>query len=438
VLAAQASHQPTGAARSGRTVIVVGAGAAGLAAARRLTDGGARAIVLEARDRLGGRIFTDRSLGTPVDLGAAWIEGDRGPAMTEARRYQLATSVSDWDDLALYDSPGRTVSAGRQRRAAQQWLTIERAIHRRASALDADEPLSVTVSAALTAMSAADRALATHMAITEVDEDLGESPSALSTLAYDEEEEFSGDDRVLSLGYVGICDGLARGLDVRRSTMVRRITRTAREVHVETERETLTADAVVLTVPLALLKAGRVVFDPPLPRAHQRVIDQLGVGVLDKIALRFERAFWPRDRHFFGWLPPGGEGIRTWLNVLRWSGEPVLVGLLGANAARAFERRTDSEAVAFAMTSLRAMFGAAISEPTRSVITRWSADPLSLGSYSCVPVGGSHAMRERLADPIDGVLHIAGEATHSQYPATVHGALLSGYRAAARILRRAP
>lgn len=422
---------------SGRTVIVIGAGASGLAAARRLHDAGARVTVLEARDRLGGRIWTDRTLGTPVDLGAAWIEGDRGPAMTEARRYHLDTSVSEWDDMPVFDAAGQLISATRLRRARRQWAAVERAAERRSQNVDRDEPLANSIDSAIAALPAPDRALVEHLRIAEIEEDLGESPSQLSLTAFNEEEEFGGPDRILQGGYVGLIDALARRIDVRTRTVVRRIIRNASGVRVECDGgATFTAERAVVTLPLALLRAGRVQFEPALPRSHQEVIDRLGVGLLDKIALRFERGFWQKARHFFAWVPPAGEGIRTWLNVWRWSDEPVLVGLLGADAARAFERKSDREATAFAMTTLRAMFGRSIPEPTQSVMTRWSADPWSLGSYSCVPVGGSHGMRERLADPIDGVLHIAGEATHSDYPSTVHGALLSGWRAADRILPR--
>lgn len=420
--------------RPGRSAIVVGAGASGLAAANRLHTAGVRVTVIEARDRLGGRIWTDRSLGIPIDLGAAWIEGDRGPAMRLARQFGLATDVSDWTDEDLIDAAGRLVSDIRTARATRMWQTVMRTIQRRASTVDRDEPLAIALRAGLARVRPSDRALVSHIAVTEIDEDLGESPERLSLTAFEQEEAFDGEDRVLPGGYVGLIDGLARGLDLRTGHTVQRVIREARGVRVECDRGSFTADQCVVTLPLALLRAGRVTFDPPLPASHRAVIEALGVGLLEKVALRFDRPFWPRERHFFGRVPPTPDGLRTWLNAWRWSDAPVLVGIIGADAARGLARRSEAEVIALAMESLRAMFGASVPDPARTIITRWNADPFSLGAYSCVPVGASHTMRERLAEPVDGALHLAGEATHAQYPATVHGALLSGWRAADRAL----
>ena len=297
-----------------------------------------------------------------------------------------------------------------------------------------DEPLSLALDAALARLPAADRALVEHVAITAIDEDLGESPSRLSLLAFEEEDEFGGDARILPGGYAGLIDGLARGLDVRLGHVVHRIVRSPRDVRVDTARGGFTADHCVVTLPLGVLRAGRVAFEPPLPASHRDVISGLGVGLLNKVALRFPHAFWARERHFFTHVAARREGFRSFLNAARWSGEPVLVGLLGGDAARALERLSDRDATELAMLSLRAMFGRSTPPPVRSVVTRWSADPWALGAYSCVPVGATHTMRARLAEPVDERLYFAGEAVHPRYPATVQGALLTGRAAADAVL----
>jgi len=423
--------------RRGR-VLVLGAGIAGLSAARALRDRGFPVTVLEGRDRIGGRVWTDRSLGVPIDLGAAWLEGVTGNPITRlARELNIATDPSDWDDMDIVDASGRRVPDVEIERAERRFRALVRQVTARGERVNQDESLSDAIgwSPASRGLSPRERRLLEWEITTEIDEDLAESPSRLSLYAFENDEEFPGGDHVFPGGYGQVAQALARGLDVRLGHAVRRVTHDPGGVRVETARGIFTADCAVVTLPLGVLKRGAVAFDPALPEDKRGAIERLGMGVYDKVALRFPRVFWPRERHFFARVPAGRDEFNTVLNVARWTDEPVLVAVSGASFARALEALPDAEIIARVMAALRVMFGGDIPSPTQTVITRWARDPWTWGSYSCVPLGASVEDRNVLAEPVEGRLFFAGEATHRWYPSTVHGAWMSGRRAAEEITR---
>lgn len=423
--------------RRGR-VLVLGAGVAGLSAASALRDRGFPVTVLEGRDRIGGRVWTDHSLGVPVDLGAAWLEGVTGNPITRlTRELNIATSLSDWDDMDIVDASGRRIPDAEIERAERRYRALVRQVTARGERVNQDESLSDAIgwSPASRGLSPRERRLLDWEITTEIDEDLAESPSRLSLYAFENDEEFAGGDHVFPGGYAQVAQALSRGLDVRLGCEVRRVTHDPGGVRVETSRGVFTADCAVVTFPLGVLKRATVTFDPPLPEDKRGAIERLGMGVYDKVALRFARVFWPRERHFFGRVPAGRDEFNTVLNVARWADAPVLVAVSGASFARTLEALPDAEIVARVMAALRVMFGGDIPSPTQTIITRWARDPWTWGSYSCVPLGASVEDRNVLAEPVEGRLFFAGEATHRWYPSTVHGAWMSGQRAVEEITR---
>jgi monoamine oxidase len=208
-----------------------------------------------------------------------------------------------------------------------------------------------------------------------------------------------------------------------------------RAIRIETSRGAFEADAAILTAPLGVLQRGAVAFDPPLSEEKRAALGRLGMGVLDKVALRFPRAFWPRERHFVGYASARADEFPVFLNLARGGGAPILVGFAGGSAARELEGRSDAEIAGAAMAVLRRIFGRGVPEPEAAVATRWASDPDALGSYSNLRVGADPADYDRLAAPLaGGRLRFAGEATNRAHPATVHGAYLSGVREAERLL----
>lgn len=158
------------------------------------------------------------------------------------------------------------------------------------------------------------------------------------------------------------------------------------------------------------------------------------MGTLNKLYLRFPRAFWPEEPHLLGYIAEQRGAWAEWLNIQRYLKTPVLLGFNAGSYARQLEQRSDEAIVASAMEALRAMFGARIPEPEATLMTRWSSDPLAGGSYSFLATGATPADYDVLAAPVANRLFFAGEATSRDYAATVHGALISGRDAAELIL----
>ncbi|MCB0158048.1 MAG: FAD-dependent oxidoreductase, partial [Caldilineaceae bacterium] len=188
------------------------------------------------------------------------------------------------------------------------------------------------------------------------------------------------------------------------------------------------------TLPLGVLQQGAVSFAPALPRAKQDAIHALGSGLLNKAWLRFPHAFWPREPEMINYVPATPGRWAEWLNLYHYTGEPILLGFNAGSYGSTLEAWTDAAIIADAMDVLRTIYGPQIPAPDDWQITRWASDPLALGAYSYYAVGTDRATRRALAAPVAGRLFFAGEATSQDHPSTVHGAYMSGVRAAEEIL----
>ncbi|KAG7166233.1 Lysine-specific histone demethylase 1A-like [Homarus americanus] len=284
----------------------------------------------------------------------------------------------------------------------------------------------------------------------------------------DDDFEFSGSHLTVRNGYSCVPVGLSEGLDIRLNTAVRKImySNSGAEVTVSNARNhsnpaTLKADAVLCTLPLGVLKQSvcanqnaphTVTFNPPLPQWKVDAINRLGFGNLNKVVLCFDRVFWDPNANLFGHVgsttASRGELFLFW-NLYR---APVLLALVAGEAAAIMENVSDDVIVGRCIAVLKGIFGN--SAPKETVVTRWRADPWSRGSYSFVSTGASGNDYDILATPISPPqpnqtsqnsqnssdppsppprLFFGGEHTIRNYPATVHGAFLSGLREAGRI-----
>lgn len=411
-------------------VIVIGAGISGLAAARTLGGMGYEVVVLEARDRIGGRLYTDHGLGAPFEVGAGWIHGPEGnPISALARRAGGRTFVTDDDSFQVFAADGSPIPRGD---VEQGWERLERLAGQIDARFDADQPLSRAI--ARVSKAAARDPLMQWMLSAYTEFDTGGPLEQLSAYYFDEDSAFDGADVVLTNGYDRVLTPLARGLDIRlgnRVTSVEYAEGEGASVYVGTARHD--ASFVICTLPLGVLKAGGVAFDPPLPRAHRRRITGLGMGNVTKLAMRFDAPYWPKDVQYFGLMTKERGRWNYFLNYRTFSEANILLGLsVGAYPARV-EQLSDRAMLADGMKAVRRMFGAKVPAPEAYRLTRWSSDPYSLGAYSYSRVGMKPDDFDALARPVAGTLLLAGEHTLFKYHATVHGAYLSGLRAAAQI-----
>ncbi|MCW8998592.1 MAG: FAD-dependent oxidoreductase, partial [Kangiellaceae bacterium] len=243
-----------------------------------------------------------------------------------------------------------------------------------------------------------------------------------------------GPDVVFPQGYDTLVTALADGLDIKLNTYVNAIDYQGSIVSVQTSQGTYTADYVIVTVPLGVLKKDVILFNPSLPQEKLNAIEALDMGVLNKVYLRFPEVFWDNNVDNLAQISEQKGHWSYWINLSKLTSQPILLGFNVASFGTEIESLSNQEIVSQAMVQLRKFFGDNIPEPSDSIITRWANDPFSFGSYSYVPKGATASMRQDLAAPVNNQVFFAGEATHSEYPSTVHGAFLSGQREASRIL----
>jgi monoamine oxidase len=424
------------------SVLVIGAGMAGLCAARRLHDAGVAVTVLEARERIGGRIHTSRLWpDLTVDLGASWIHGTQGNPLTAlAAEIGARLVTTDYDSFASFDARLGRLPTGR----GSEYLAMQqrvRAAIRAGYRAPREQGLAASVRRRIGpgALSGSERRLLNHFLVSLADDEYAGDSSELSSWYWDSAGSYPGLDAVLPDGYDALVQHLAQGLDIRLSQVVTQVRHDKQGVQVDTLSGRFSGSRLLVTLPLGVLQAGSVQFSPALPADKREAIARLGMdsGVLSKVFLRFPQVFWDDVDWLEHVAPAARQGqFHQWLNLARVSGgAPALLGFLGGRYACDAEATwRDEEIVGDAMTALRALYGAAIPEPTGWQIPRWSRDPFARGSYSFNRLGATPAMRQVLAAPVDGRLYFAGEATHREHFATVHGACLSGWTAAEALM----
>jgi monoamine oxidase len=423
------------------SIIVIGAGVAGISAASSLKEKGYKVIVLEGRSRIGGRVWTDTSWkDNSLDMGASWIHGTKGNPITElVQKFNIVTAKTNYDSSQLYDQNGQPVSDSLEENIEKRFETILEKVKKYRLQLEKSEGKDISLQTAF------EREIAKlNLSNTElrqlnysinavIEHDYAADASDLSLLSWDEDERFGGGDVLFPKGYDQIVKNLAEGLDIRLNQAVKKVEYNNQGVKVTTNSATFEADKVIITLPLGVLKKGTVEFSPALPGKKQAAIKALGMGILNKVYLRFPKVFWDKEPHLLGYISSKKGEWAEILNIYKYTGQPILLAFNAGEYAWKLEKLSDKQIIDEAMKMLRKIYGNNIPNPEASLITRWGQDPFSFGSYSHIKINASSEDYKTLAAPVDNRLFFAGEATSHQHPGTVHGAFLSGQREAKRI-----
>lgn len=323
----RAAAKLSGLLSPGARVVVVGAGLAGLAAATTLSSAGFGVQVLEARDRVGGRVHTDHSLGAPVELGAAWIHGVTGNPMVDlVAAAGLRLVPTDFNDFQARNyRDGRDVA---EVSTADEELTTHLA-----AIADTEPPASLTVARALAVRGwEADTPERRLAELTEVVMDYGLDLDRLGAQALWEGREYRGGDSLVAGGFSKVPEMLARGMDVRTGTAATAVDATDAGAVVRTASGEVAAAGVVVAVPLALLAAGRP--EIALPQAVQQAVNGLTTGHLEKVVLAYQRQWWPTVQVMQVMSAPGGLWSE-WYDLQGVTGQPLVVGFSGGGGALA-------------------------------------------------------------------------------------------------------
>jgi len=420
-------------------VIVVGAGIAGLTVADAARCAGADVVVLEARDRVGGRTHTVPLGPGRIDLGGAWVHYPFGNPVTEALAAagiatrndgafgaRMAVWADGWVDATLATTVAAALQADWDPAEAQaalpgsdrfvdgvEWFIADRGLDGRQAEL-VRFTLLWLVGALI----------------------IAGPPEQISLAGAAAYGEGSGGNLVPAGGYGALVESLAAGLDVRLGTAVTHVEHGGDRALVVADDVTLEGDHAVVTVPLGVLQAGTVTFDPPLRGGHAHALDRLAMGTEEKVVFRFSERFWPgslweithvaRDRAF-----------PVWFDFSRHVGAPTLVTIYNPRSTPGMARVRAEGRAERALEVLRKMFGSA-PDPEETLTTDWAGDARSLGAYSYVPVGAGVDDMGRLGEPVSERLTLAGEATSPDCYGTVQAAFQSGLRAASVALGRRP
>jgi monoamine oxidase len=394
-------------------VVIIGAGAAGLAAGKRLAADRLSFVILEARERIGGRAFTKTINGFPLDLGCGWLHSaDRNPwtKIAEELKFSIDRTPPGWtrQSLDLGFSAKDQAEAAAASEAFFARLEAEdrsRGDFPAERLLEPEGPWNALINAESAFINGA-----------ELD--------AISVEDWQRYDDSGVNWRVVE-GYGAAIAAFGAGLPVRLACAATLIDHQGPNVAIETARGRLTAAAVILTIPPTLLAEGAIAFRPALPDKIAAAA-MLPLGVANKLVMSIDAPGLPSDGHLIG----DPRKTATGSYYLRPFGRPLIEAFFGGRNAQDLERCGPGAAFDFARAELGRLFGGAFSARlTLLSETRWASDPLSRGSYSHALPGHSDA-RGRLAAPVDGRLFFAGEACSGRSFSTAHGAYFSGIEAA--------
>ena len=433
-------------------VIVVGAGMAGISAARKLVDAGNSVLVLESRTRLGGRIWSDRSLGFAVDLGASWIHHiDGNPLTLLSRKYGLEILRTDDESLIRFASDGKQYASADIDASDKQHRDLIQEMTTISSSLVTDQSVAASLQNIDSKTFSLESVQWQISSSTEFQ--YGAKVELLSTRSFGTDQQFNGvnNDYLFPDGYDRMINtsNLAINLTVRTSQRVVSIDYSNLFIVITTDFGSVyTTRAVMVTVPLGVLKANTIAFIPPLPALKQQAIQKMSMGTVNKVFLSWSDGSWIPSRLrnivYIG-VDVKNPNINTrglfnyFLNAQAVFGVPGFMTFAFGQSGHDIEALNDTTVVSLAIAQLQVAVtssgGGSIPRPDKWLISRWNGDPHAFGCYSYASLNVVADDFNTLANPVyspTGIQSVlfAGEHTSAAYRGTVHGAYLSGLNAA--------
>ncbi|XP_022893255.1 polyamine oxidase 1-like isoform X1 [Olea europaea var. sylvestris] len=434
------------------SVLIVGAGISGISAAKLLAENGVEdVLILEAADRIGGRIRKEEFGGVTVELGAGWIAGVGGkqsnPVWELARQSNLRTCFSDYSNARynIYDDSGKIFPSGI---AADSYKKAVESAIRTLRNEESNRDANVPVLAETPTYSDFCRVPKTpiELAIDFIlhDFEMAEVEPISTYIDFGEREFLVADERgyecllyKMAENFLFTSEGKILDSRLKLNKVVRELQHSRNGVSVTTEDGCIyEASYIILSVSIGVLQSDLISFKPPLPKWKTEAITNCDIKVYTKVFLKFPHKFWPSqpEKEFFIYASERQGYYTFWQHMENaYPGSNILVVTLTNGESKRVEAQSDQQTMIEAMEVLRKMFGPDIPDAIAILVPRWWNNRFQRGSYSNYPIYINHQLLDDIKAPL-GQIYFTGEHTNEKFNGYVHGAYLSGIETSEALL----
>lgn len=424
-------------------ILIIGAGIAGIACAKKLQENGKKVIVLEAKSSIGGRINSKKIDSDIFDLGASWIHGiDDNPIWAITQENDIETTIFNYNNSQYFHKNGTLFSEKEAQEFEFYIDKIEKMLSQtqKTSALDAIKEIifSLPYLGNLFSENYLKKLLLSFF------ERIANDPFAtnldlLSSNYKNYEGYFQGNEVVFPQGYYQVVKSISKNIEIKLNIDVKKIAYNNDYVEIIDSNDNFyTGSRVVVTVPLGILKKNHIEFRPPLSSDYIHSIQEIGFGSFNKVFFELEQPLPFRLKSSVENISDFYWNDTDCFNILDLSKiyqKPTYLMLFGGGKSKFIDNSTDRKVSDFIFNSLQKQFDRIPNKPKKIIVTRWGVDPYSYGSFSFPSLNHTDDLIKILHKPIRKLIFFAGEHCSLKYAGTVHGAYLSGCEVAEKILK---